>query len=116
VVFIESQAFTRRLHRLAGVSAEEVLRQIQNDLLENSEKGSVIRGLAGIRKARASNPSRGKGKRGGFRYMHLYLQHRDHIYLLYLLDKDEQEYLNEEQRKALREMVTRLRNPGGSHG
>jgi hypothetical protein len=105
----------RRLHQLAGALAEEVLRQIQNDLLENPEKGSVVRGLAGIRKVRASNPARGKGKRGGFRYLHLYLQHRDHIHLLYLLDKDEQEDLNEEQRKMLREIVSRLKNPGGRH-
>jgi hypothetical protein len=71
VVFIESQAFTRRLHQLAGVSADEVLRRIQEDLLRNPEKGDVTQGLGGMRKARTSNPTRGKGKRGGYRYMHL---------------------------------------------
>jgi hypothetical protein len=95
VVFIESQAFTRRLHQLAGVSADEVLRQIQ--------------GLGGIRKARTSNPTRGKGKRGGYRYMHLYLKHRDHVHLLFLLDKDEQEDLTTEQRRNLRLMVAELK-------
>ena len=58
---------------LAGDSADEVLRGIQADLLENPEKGSIVQGLGGIRKARAANPARGKGKRGGYRYMHLYL-------------------------------------------
>jgi hypothetical protein len=86
VVFIESQTFTRRLHQLAGVSADEVLREIQEDLLRNPEKGDVAQGLGGIRKARTSNPTRGKGKRGGYRYMHLYLKHRDHVHLLFLLD------------------------------
>jgi hypothetical protein len=109
VVFIESQAFTRRLHQLAGALADEVLRQIQEDLLKNPEKGDVAEGLGGIRKARSANPARGKGKRGGYRYMHLYLKHRDSIHLLFLLDKDEQEDLNTEQRKNLRSMVAELK-------
>lgn len=110
MVFIESQPFTKRLHQLAGTSADEVLRGIQNDLLQNAEKGDVVRGLGGIRKARTANPARGKGKRGGYRYMHLYLEHKDHIHLLFLLDKDEQEDLDEAQRKALRQMVVALKN------
>ena len=109
VVFIESRQFTRRRSELAGGSAEDVLRAIQNDLMANPEKGSVIPGLNGIRKARIANPGRGKGKRGGYRYMHLYLEHRNHIHLLFVLDKGEQEDLTNEQRKALRAMVVELR-------
>lgn len=109
MVFIESRAFTQRLYKLAGASAEEVLRQIQADLLKNPEKGDVAEGLAGIRKARCANPSRGKGKRGGYRYLHLYLKHRDHIHLLFILDKDEQEDLTAGQRKDLRVMVAELK-------
>jgi hypothetical protein len=41
--------------------------------------------------------------------MHLYLRHRDHIHLLFLLDKDEQEDLTNEQRKDLRVMVAELK-------
>lgn len=98
---------------LVGDSADEVLREIQADLIDNPQKGSVVRGLGGIRKARAANPTRGKGKRGGYRYMHLYLEHWDHIHLLFLLDKDEQEDLSSEQRRAIRRMVTELRRLGG---
>jgi hypothetical protein len=53
--------------------------------------------------------SGGKGKRGGYRYMHLYLKHRDYIHLLFLLDKDEQEDLTTEQRRNLRLMVAELK-------
>lgn len=60
VVFIESRPFTRRLTELAGDSADNVLRQIQDDLLQNPERGSIVKGLGGIRKARMSNPARGK--------------------------------------------------------
>jgi hypothetical protein len=59
--------------------------------------------------ARTSNPIRGKGKRGGYRYMHLHLKHRDHLHLLFLLDKDEQEDLTTEQRRNLRMMVAELK-------
>ena len=98
---------------LAGNSADEVLREIQSDLLGNPEKGWVVKGLAGIRKARMANPTRGKGKRGGYRYMHLYLEHRDHTHLLFLLDKNEQEDLSDEQRKTLRQMIAELKRLGG---
>jgi hypothetical protein len=43
-----------------GASADEILQQIQEELLENPEKGDVAEGLGGIRKARSANPTRGK--------------------------------------------------------
>jgi hypothetical protein len=109
VVFIESQSFTQRLRHLAGGLADEVLRAMQNDLLQDPERGEIVKGLGGIRKARVANPARGKGTRGGYRYMHLYLARRDQIHLLFLLDKNEQEDLDEKQRKAPRQMVADLK-------
>ena len=109
MVFIESAAFTRRLRELTGNNSEDVLNGIQDDLIANPQRGTVVRGLGGIRKARVGNPRRGKGKRGGFRYWYLFLERRDHIHLLILLDKDEQEDLNSQQRTALRRMVEELR-------
>jgi len=38
------------------------LLEIQSDLLENPERGRVIQGTAGVRKARVADPTRGKGK------------------------------------------------------
>jgi len=64
--FVESRPFTRRLHELAGDSADELLRAIEEDLLQNPERGSLVPGLGGVRKARQANPARGKGKRGGY--------------------------------------------------
>ncbi len=109
VVFIESRLFTRRLSELAGDSAGDVLAKIQADLLGYPVRGSVVQGLGGIRKARVSNPARGKGKRGGFRYLYLYLEHRRHVHLLFLLDKGEQADLDADERKAVRGMVDELR-------
>jgi hypothetical protein len=110
VVFIESLVFTRRLHELAKTRAPEVLHAIQSDLMNNPEAGALVQGLGGIRKARASDPKRGKGKRGGFRYLYLEVPARAHIHLLYLFGKDEQEDLDTAERSAIRRMTSQIRN------
>lgn len=109
MLFIESRVFTRRLHELAGDAADSVLSAIQSDLAENPVCGDLVRGLGGIRKARTANPTRGKGKRGGFRYMYLYLEHKSHIHLLFLFGKEEQEDLSPAQRAFLRRLVDRIK-------
>lgn len=102
MVFSESKAFTRRLAVLAGDSADQVLRPIHNDFIRDPECGKMVQGLGGIRKARVAEPTRGKGTGGGYRYVHLYSAHRDHIHLVAILDKDEQEDLDTTVRIALR--------------
>ena len=109
MVFIESIAFTRRLKELAGAGADDVLSEIQKDLLAKPDRGVMPRHLGGIRKERTSNPGRGKGKRGGFRYMWLHLEEKHHIHLLFLLDKDEQEDLSKQQQKLLKALVRQLK-------
>jgi len=114
VVFIESRWFTKRLQELAKGAAEDVLREIQNDLLSDPERGRLVPGLGGIRKARSANPGRGKGKRGGFRYFYLFLEDRGHIHLLVLLDKDEQEDLSASERAVLRDLVQGIKTLQGN--
>ena len=87
----------------------DILNIIQEDLLKNPVCGNLVQGLGGIRKARVANPMRGKGKRGGYRYLFLYLENRSHIHLLYLLDKDEQEDLSSGERKALCTLVEQIK-------
>ena len=110
MVFIESRVFTKRLHAEAKAHAAEVLSSIQSDLLRSAERGALVRGLGGIRKARAADPTRGKGKRGGFRYLYLNVPARAHIHLLYLFGKDEQENLDAGERAMLREMAEQIGN------
>ncbi len=113
MVYVESKAFTARLHRLAGAAALDVFNLIQADLIRNPERGDLVQGLRGIRKARCSNPERGKGKRGGFRYLFLYLEDRNQIHLLYLPDKDEQEDLSADEPKALGAWVSEIKRSRG---
>ncbi|HUJ31109.1 MAG TPA: type II toxin-antitoxin system RelE/ParE family toxin [Candidatus Acidoferrum sp.] len=109
MIFIESRAFTRRLQKLARDAEDSVLTAIQSALVENPVRGDIVKGLGGIRKARVANPERGKGKRGGFRYMYLYLERKGHIHLLFLFDKDEQEDLNPAQRSFLRQLAEQIK-------
>jgi hypothetical protein len=113
VEFIESPAFTRRLHQLAGDSADELLNAIQRELLEKPDRGAMVPGLGGVRKARIANPGRRKGKRGGYRYLYLYFERRQHIHLLILLDKNEQEDASDEQRRQMRDWVAQIKKDTG---
>ena len=108
VEFIESLAFTRRLSHLLGETADAVLQEIQEDLQANPLRGPLVRGLGGIRKARHSDPARKKGKRGGLRYLYVYLERREHIHLLYLFAKNEEEDLTQQERAWLRELAEHL--------
>ena len=109
MVFIESRPFTAKLHQVAGGSADELLRAIQTELQTKPDRGAMVPGLGGVRKARIANPGRGKGKRGGCRCLYLYLERKQHIHLLILLDKNEQEDASQEQRKQIREWVARVK-------
>jgi hypothetical protein len=106
--FIQSRRFTIRLDNLAGQYAEDVLAQIENDLLKNPEVGAIVPGTGGLRKARAADPTRNKGKRVGFRYMYFYVERDGQIFLLLLYNKNEQDDLTTEQKEWLRDNWERL--------
>jgi hypothetical protein len=107
--FIEFPAFTNRLLALAKDRAEDVLLEIQSDLLENPERGRVIQGTAGVRKARVADPTRGKGKSGGFRYMYYFIERDGQIFLLMIFNKNEQADLTTAQKKTLKQAILGLR-------
>lgn len=107
--FIEFPAFTNRLMALAKEHADDVLLEIQNDLLANPKRGKVVQGTAGVRKARATDSARGKGKRGGFRYLYFYIERDGQIFLLMVFSKDEQDDLTKDQKKTLAKLIRELR-------
>jgi hypothetical protein len=101
--FVQSRRFTSRLDNLAGQYADDVLSEIENDLLKNPEAGAIVAGTGDLRKARAADPTRNKGKRGGFRYMYFYVEQDGQIFLLLIYNKDEQDDLTTAQKKWLRD-------------
>jgi hypothetical protein len=99
LVFVETTAFTRRV---SGQGLDEDLRELQQELLRNPEKGALDPGTGGLRKVRMRVRSTGKGKSSGARVHSLYLPGDKIVYLIFLYFKGEQESLTAEQKKQLR--------------
>jgi hypothetical protein len=90
--FVESKIFSKQVRELG-----EVLTRIQSDLVENPDRGAIVKGTHGVRKARVADPSSARGKSGSYRYLYLYLAHAGRIHLLYLFSKGEQADLSPQQ-------------------
>ena len=104
--FVETHIFTKRIDKLASA---EVLFDLQNELLANPKLGSVIQGTNGLRKGRIGDRLRNQGKSGGFRYIYLYLEKAETIYLLMFYGKNEKSDLTAAEKKVLSEMVNGIK-------
>ena len=103
--FVESEMFSKQI-RNAGA---RLLVTIQSDLIQNPERGAVVRGTHGIRKARVADPASSLGKSGGYRYLYLYLEHAGRIHLLYLFSKGEQADLSSHQKQIIGALSQKIR-------
>ena len=103
--FVESKVFFKQVRDL-GV---EVLARIQSDLVQNPERGAVVKGTHGVRKARVADPASSRGKSGSYRYLHLYLEHAGRIHLLYLFSKGEQADLSPAQKQIIGALSQEIR-------
>jgi len=91
LLFVEMRWFTQRVQSRLHQEAQHAL---QRELLTNPEKGDVMPGCGGLRKIRYSDPSRGKGKRGGVRIIYLYIPEAFRIDLIDIYSKDEKDDLS----------------------
>ena len=106
--FIESKVFSKQVRGLAA----EVLSSIQSDLVQNPERGDIVKGTHGVRKARVADPGSLRGKSGSCRYLYLYLEHAGRIHLLYLFSKGEQSDLSPDQRRIIGALSQQIRREG----
>jgi len=65
--------------------------------------------LVGTFRYNAKDPARGKGKRGGFRYLYYYIERDEQIFLLIIFSKNEMDNLTAEQKKQLKKNIIGLR-------
>ena len=100
--FYETPFFTRRVAELLD---DETYRGLQNELQVNPAKGAVMPGCGGIRKVRWDDPSRGKGKRGGWRVIYLHVPETRCMYFVTIYGKDEQDDLDAAQKRQLRALA-----------
>lgn len=103
--FVESKAFSKQVRELSG----EVLANIQSDLVQNPERGALVKETHGVRKARVADPSSSRGKSGSYRYLYLYLEHAGKIHLLYLFSKGEQADLSPRQKQIIGALSQEIR-------
>src|SRR2546425_7981200 len=94
--FVESKIFSKQVREV-----DDLLRRIQSDLVQNPERGAVMKGTHGVRKARVADPASSRGKSGSYRYLYLYLEHASRIHLLYLFGKGDQPDLSPEQKRII---------------
>ena|SRR5438105_1585173 len=105
--FVETLVFRKRLDKSGDLST---LFAIQAELLENPGRGDIIKGCGGARKARIGSPLSGRGKRGSLRYIYLYLEQAETVFLLMLYAKDEQKDLSVDEKKLVRDLISRYKN------
>ena len=97
--FIETSDFTEWVKKYLS---DEALADLQRELLNDPETGSVMPGCGGLRKIRVVDPRRGKGKRGGIRVIYLHVAEAAVIFLMDVYGKDEQTDLTADQKRALK--------------
>jgi hypothetical protein len=103
VEFIETPTFTRLL---AALLTDDEYSGLQNVLVENPERGDIIKGGGGIRKLRHALP--GRGKSGGVRVIYYWLRNDGQIYMLLIYPKSKKDNLTDRETALLREFVKEL--------
>ncbi len=104
--FVESPGFTKRIDKLASM---EVLFSLQNALVKDPELGDLMAGCAGARKARVGDKASARGKSGAFRYVYVYIQIAETIYLIHFFGKNEKANLSKAERNELADLVKQLK-------
>ncbi len=98
--FIETPTFTRLL---ANLLSDDEYADLQNVLVENPERGDILKGGGGIRKLRHALP--GGGKSGGVRVIYYWLRDDGQIYMLLIYPKSKKDNLTDRETALLREFV-----------
>jgi len=103
--FVESKVFSKQVRELPA----KLLVNIQSDLVQNPERGDVVKGTHGVRKARVADSGSSRGKSGSYRYLYLYLEHVGRIHLLYLFSKGDQADLSPDQTRIIGVLSQQIR-------
>lgn len=103
--FRESSEFEKKIVEFL---TDEEYSRLQWALMEQPNRGDLIRGSGGLRKLRWA--ARGKGKSGGLRIIYYWADSRGYIYMINVYAKSKQEDLTAEQLKTAREIVEGWKN------
>ena len=104
--FIETVRFTEWVRDSLN---DDALANLQRELLDDPDRGSVMPGCGGLRKIRVADPGHGKGKRGGARVIYLHVSEANVIFLMDIYDKNERDDLTPDQKKVLKDLAQRFK-------
>ncbi len=102
---VATSAFTTRAKKL-GLSAEE-LAAIYDIYASTPDYGQVIKRTGGLRKARAAKDATGKS--GGYRVFSFFADRANPVFLLWLIDKSDDDTLTAEQENAFKALTAELK-------
>lgn len=102
---IETSAFTRRAKDL-GVSAAE-LAAIYDAYAGKPDYGQVVKGTGGLRKGRIAKDATGKS--GGYRVFSFYMDAQNPVFLLWIIDKSEDDTLSDAQEQVFKALTATLK-------
>jgi hypothetical protein len=105
--FVETREFTEWAK---DYLSDDALVDMQRELLNDPDTGSVMPGCGGLRKMRVADPRRGKGKRGGVRVIYLHIEELDKIHLVTVYGKDQKDDLSAGDKALYREFVRALKD------
>lgn len=96
LTFVETPLFTRQIVEFVS---DEDYRAFQRELLADPDRGDLLVGCHGLRKARMALG--GHGKSGGARVIYLHLPEHHIFYLFLLFKKSDRANLSKAQRNRL---------------
>ena len=97
------------MRQIEDRASMKVLFAIVDDLLKDPERGDIIPGTQGARKARIGDPDSRRGKRGSYRYICAYFPGYHHIILLYLFAKNDTADLSAQTKKQLAQLMSQIK-------
>jgi hypothetical protein len=102
---IETRAFTRRAASIGITSTE--LEGIYDLYASDPAYGAVVRNTGGLRKGRVAKD--GTGKSGGYRVFSFYADERAPVFLLWIIDKSDEDTLTDAQERTFKALTAELK-------
>jgi mRNA-degrading endonuclease RelE of RelBE toxin-antitoxin system len=98
--FVETKLFTQLVK---GYLSDNEYRQVQLQIIQNSNAGAVIRGSGGVRKLRWR--AAGRGKRGGYRVIYFVHSPEQVIWMLTIYPKNVRDSIPAHVLRAIRQEI-----------
>ena len=102
---VETPAFTGRVAKLGLAPAE--LAAIYDQYASAPDYGQVVRNTGGLRKGRIAKAATGKS--GGYRVFSFFADRENPVFLLWIIDKSDEDTLTDAQEQVFKTLTTELK-------